>query len=356
MKSVTTLTLAIFTLCAALLITCAKDTSTAQASLTWMAYVKAVRDGDTATPRSYYTAESQSYPNLSPLAREGYLQSKYTITGAEKHDNYIKLDILKEWNKRKQPFSIYAVSRDTTMRFQYPFLIFANNWPTRTSEHFILHRPSFDKPAPNDSTANNPTLDLDTLESFYARVNTLTGADYTGVIDYYACPDCETASQLGGMPKLCFISIGHAVISVNWPEYAEITKVMTARVKDKPIELIYYGLVAYAEMQRKSPKPGYELNGLETVAHHVDVMPETPLTALEEFDVLTVDPQKMHDVYFIGGALVDMLLTDRDDTTFRTLYQNSPTPDEFARQLDILYKTTPEALQARLVEKYELYF
>jgi hypothetical protein len=131
---------------------------------------------------------------------------------------------------------------------------------------------------------------------------------------------------------------------------------MTKNVKDKPIALLYYGLVAYAEMQGNKPKPGYELNGLETIAHHVAALTDTPLTDLEEFDVLKGVCPKYLTIFYVGGALVNMLLTDRDDATFRTLYQNSPTPDEFARQLRLLYNTDPETLQARLVERYKSYF
>ena len=358
MKTLTILTVLIITLCAALLVTCAKDTSTAHASLTWTAYVKAVRDGDTATARSFLAVESRPYLWIDSSGRDDYIQSTFTVTKSENHGDYVKLHILKERSGHQYATFRYAVHRDTAWKLQYPFLIFAKDWPTHTSEHFVVHSPGvalLDFTNLEGSAPDTPNIDINALESFYTRVNNLTGAHYSGRFDYYYCRDFEECQRLAGNGTGRLAQTPACIITGKI-DYGAIADRMQARISEKPIYLLYDGLLGFAESQTHPSDSSFIRAVKRRVAEHVQHLQTASLSTLAAYDPYHGDRSNSENCFFVGGALVDLLLEDSDDNTFRALYQNSPTPEQFEQQLRLLYNTNIETLQKRLFAAYEPYF
>lgn len=338
-----------------ILTNCGKDKVTKETVKAWEAYVEAIRAGKGETAKSFFTKESQKYFEFDSLLQKSFMDSKYTTIRVEHNPGFIELQVLAEKDSKQTGLYEYLVKQNNKYYLQYPFLIFAKDWPIKKTEHFIIHSESFSPDALHDSTEDSLTLDPIVLEEFYSKIENLIGVEYSKHIDYYFCESREEEEKLTGRRGALWTSIGSAVISTNRYDFAEITYILI-RTNQRPVDLLYYGIAGYAELQRCRVEKVYWDNIDYTNAKYFKKLGDHPLFSLLQVNDTIVESERQRCSFLVGGALVDYLIGKYGIEKFRILYQNSPTPQEFKKQISILYDTSLESIENTLNEKYKKYF
>jgi hypothetical protein len=273
--------------------------------------------------------------------------------------NFIKLHLNRNREGIKDTLYFYIVSENGKFLIQYPFLIFAHDWPTVASKHFSLHSRSFgDTPLNSSSkicqvyTSQQASVsDLNDLESFYSKVQELTGAGFNKIIDYYSCQDDAEAGLLTGSEKISWKTIGSCIVSTERIDFSEVAKVLIQTVP-RPVDLLYYGIVGYGELERARRMGTPMVRVKNTVARHFDRFKNHPLSSLLENQLTPGNDEQYRDLFSIGGALVQYLVEKYGPDKFRQLYRKSGTDAEFRAQISALYNESVETLEQAILREY----
>jgi hypothetical protein len=337
---------------------CGMDKATKEAAKVWEDYVEALKAGKEEVAKSFFTKESQAYfsePDSQEL--DYWKDSKFTIIKEKNYDSFVKLQVLAEKDNRQFAVFRYLVKQDSKYLLQYPFLIFAKEWPVMETQHFIVHSQSFYPrdflEANEDTIAINPMV----LEEFYAKIKNLIGIDYPKRIDYYLCQKEDQAELLAGVRQITRTFRGSAVISIHRYDFATITDALTYTQK-RPIDLLYYGIWGYAELQ------SMRVEKIDTdavnfpIAKRLEKWGKRPILSLLERQKTKDESerQRVYDIFIVGGALIDYLIEKFGADKFRALYQNSWTCQEFENQILVVYNTNLVSLERELNKKYDKYF
>ncbi len=323
-----------------------------QAVNTWEMYVLSVKAGNADQARNFWTKESQKYFVLESERKRFWLDQKLTVVKAESGGDVVKLQLLAEKDGQQKGFFAYLVRQDGKYYLQYPFLIFAQSWPTMRSQHFIYHSKAL--PDTSISELGNQTVfpDSTALEDFLAKIQRLTGAQYPGVIDYYLCHDRQEVAKLTGLGKAFpRYTIGSCVVTCEKYSYASITEIVTKK-SPRPIDLVYYGLLGYSEIERARTEKGAIDRGNYTTSEHFKKLGKHPLLSLVESQEIENDHDRKADLWIVGGAFVDLLIAEGGEDKFRELYESSGTEQSFENGISSIYGTDLETLEKKLKEKY----
>lgn len=323
--------------------------------MVWENYLKAVREGQKELAKSLFTKESQVIFEFDPHIQDFFKNSEFTIIKESDNEDFIELQILAEKEGKQTGLFQYIVKQDDKYLLQYPFLIFAADWPTKESEHFILHRQSFIEDMFGEEIKDSTVIDLNVLDTFLAKIKNQTGSTYAKRIDYYFCETEKDVEKLSGVRGALWTNIGSCVISSKRYDFAEITKILTRSDKG-PIDFLYYGIWGYAELERARVE-GANWNNVDfTTAKHFEKLGEHPILSLLEEKNIGDKGERQRDMFSVGGALIDYLVEKYGANKFRTLYQNSWTPEEFQNQLSTIYNIDLQSVEGQLNEKYKKYF
>lgn len=336
-----------FTLCG-----CGKSGSTDEATKTWDMYVQAVKEGNAEQAMNFWTKESREYFDLMSERERFWLDQQLTIVKAESDGDMVKLQLLAEKDGQEKGFFEYLIMQDEKYFLQYPFLIFAKSWPTMKSLHFIYHSVVLPDSAKSDLGDEMFFPDTTAVEDFLARIQRLTGIQYAGTIDYYFCHSREEVAELSGFafafPRRV---IGSCVVTSENHSFAAITEIVTEG-SSKPIDLMYYGLLGYAELERARMEKGAIERADFTTAEHFQKLGEHPLLSLMKVQEAQDERQLRADLWIVGGALIDLLIAEGGEEKFRELYESSDTEQSFENGLSTIYSTDLETLEKKLQEKY----
>jgi hypothetical protein len=335
---------------------CGRDKKIQDAVKVWEAYVESVRAGRGEIAKSFFAKESQPYFEFDQKLQNSYLDTKFSIIKTEPQENFIKLQVLVEKKDGKQiALFRYLVNQGDKYLIQYPFLIFAKDWPEQKSPHFIIHRSRLSGGFLGSAIQNSTDFDPAVLENFYNKIKSLLNVDYPKPIDYYYCQNEEEVKELAGMRGVLWTNVGSAVITTQRYDFAEITYVLTNTMK-KPIDLLYYGISGYAEFERARVEELDAKNLNFTIAKHFEKLGKNPILSLLESKESESEFQKHMDMFDVGGALIDYLVGTFGEDKFRNLYQNSLTNHEFLSQFRAIYNIDIVPVEEKLVNKYDRYF
>lgn len=334
---------------------CGQNPKIRQSIEVWGNYVDAVRVGDSEAAGNHFTPESRPYFGLDSALQSSYKASRFTVVKTELNSSYIRLQILQKTDTGRIAFYEYLVSQQASYRLQYPFLIFADNWPVKTSPHFIIHSRSFALSPVVDDSADGPIIyDPDVFEKYYAKIHSCTGIGYDGTVDYYFCRDKDEAGLLSGQDSTTRAVFGPCIISTEKYDLADITRVIISR-QTKPCDLLYYGVLGYGELERARVEnaPTDDVNAM--TAKYIKKLDMHPLSALLHGSGQAAEQERRRDMFFIGGALVKYLIDTYGEDKFRELYQSATSADEFEKELLMIYNLNLSRIEDQLRHQYQPY-
>jgi len=324
-----------------------------EATKTWEMYIQSIKAGNTELARNFWTKESQNYFDFESERERFWLDQKLTVVKANYSDGVVRLQLLAERDGQQKGFFSYLIRQNGKYLLQYPFLIFAQSWPTMRSQHFIFHSMSLPDSAYSEMGNEAAFPDTTILEEFLARIQRLTGAQYPGTIDYYLCQDRKEAAQLAGLREgFPRFDIGSCAVTMEKYSFAVITRIVTKGIV-KPIDLIYYGLLGYSELERSKMEKGGIDGANYTTAEYIKKLGKHPLLSLAKNHGMRNDREREANLWIIGGALVDLLIIEGGDERFRELYKSADTEQSFENAIAAIYGTDLETLEKKLQEKYK---
>jgi hypothetical protein len=335
---------------------CSNDGIPGDVRAVWDTYVAALKSCDEDAAKALWTEESAPYCEINDTLQ--FQNTTFSLIKADRHRTYVRLQVLEEWGGKQASRFYYLVRQHDKYLFQYPFLMFAGDWPTVKSTHFTFHvRPSADElfAVQNDSA----TL-LDTLpyEQFVSRLQQLTGLEVGQPIDYYLCDDTSQVSLLSGFKNAFWYSIGSCSITMRANDYSEITRVVFRR-QHYPLQFLRVGLIGFGEnervLRRNTPRA--------TISIYSKCLPYLSRLTPDTLDILinleTADPSLQARLYImrlhIAGSLVTEMVLRDSANRFTTLYKVSRTEDDFRRLFVDLYGEQPLAVLRKLNQQYTDY-
>ncbi len=311
-------------------------------------FVDAVKASDTAAVREMYAPESQPYCGPSESLVRRFWAGTIGIDTVTEHDGHLRVDAGDKLEPAGISLTFYLVERDDGLRFQFPFILFASDWPVKSSAHFRYHV----DPALPDSAA----IDTTAFESLMARIDSLTGLSPQHPFDYYLCADTATARSLVGIDSNASGEFGWCVVSPPPPMSAVFPRLLLTS-RPARFDFLDNGVVRFAVRARKTA---------DTTGDSGDLPDSIMVRLLNEVTPDTLDVLLWNDVlglglggivYFakqmiVGMETVTYLVADGGDARFRDLYRRSTDADSFKAALQDVYGLTPAALLDRLRAKY----
>ncbi len=330
---------------------CSHDGIPSDVQAVWDAYVTAAKSGDEAAARALWTAESA--PFLELLAKDSLSLKSTTcrLIKANQFQEYTRLQVLVESRGVQEARFYYLVKQHDKYLFQYPFLLFASDWPILKSAHFTFHV----SPAVDDLFAvegsQNALLDTLPYEQFMAHLLRLTDLDLTQPIDYYLCPDTGVVSLLSGSKNAFRSQIGSCVITTRSNDFSEVAYTILLKQSD-PIEFLRLGLCGYGETNRILLE-GTTRATLSLYANYSKYLSRLTPDTLDL--LLNLDKSDSPLRYSLGrmeqttaAALVSDMIRCDSANRFATLYKGSHTADDFRRLFVNLYGEPPFAVLSRV--------
>ncbi len=324
----------------------------------WNSYETALRAGDEPAARSLWTEESARFCELLTGDSLRNRESTYSLIKVDKHDAYVRLQVLEEWGEMQMAHFFYLVRPADKYLFQYPFILFANDWPTVKTTHFTFHlRPSADELF---ATQNGSATPLDTLpyERYVSRLLQLTGLDLQQPIDYYLCDDTSQVSLLAGLKNAFRITIGSCSITTRANDFSEIAGIVLRR-QTGPIEFLRIGLCGSGESERvlSENTPSATMSNYSFCAKYLSRL--TPDTLDILFDLETADLTLYRRLYTmrknVAGTLVYEMIRRDSANQFAALYRGSRTGDDFNRLFLSVYGEQPYSMLKAVNQRYTEY-
>ena len=317
---------------------------------TWDAFVEAVTSGDSEAAEALFALESLPYFTLDSAQIAEYAESQFTIIKTETYGRFIKLHILQKRDGRQTALFKYLIQRNDTYLFQYPFLIFPSDWPTKESPHFTIHSEAFDPLRQfQDSEQDSMAYDPERLEQYLAQIKSLTGSDFDRRIDYYYCRNEDQVELLSGKKNVLWQTQGPCVISSKKYDLAEITRIVTGDFP-RPCDILYFGIFGYSELERARVTNAPVKAVYQTTAKYTRLLKDHSLVDYSVGSDSAEGLTRENILFFAGGALVKSLIDDYGPAQFNRLYQASPTTEEFEKQITLIYNTDVRTLENKLGE------
>ncbi|MBD3211059.1 MAG: hypothetical protein GF311_00500 [Candidatus Lokiarchaeota archaeon] len=334
------------------IIGCEGRCRTNEAIKSWEMYVKFIKTGNEEKARQFWAEESQAYFNLESECEKNWLDHELTVVKSECNNDLVKIQLIAERDGKQKGFFTYMIKVKGEYFLQYPFLIFAQSWPIASSQHFKIH--SMFLPESKEVKVDKDVKFPDTtiLEEFLVKINKLTGIQFHGSINYYYCQDRDEVAKLTGQREgLPRYTIGSCAITMEKYSFAAIMDIAT-KGHVKPIDLLYYGLLGYSELERARMEKGAIERANYTTAKYFMESNGHPLLSLVSSSETKDNHERKANLWIIGGALVDFLITEGGEDRFRKLYKSSRTELIFEDGISTIYGTSLETLEKRLKDKY----
>lgn len=338
------------------LINCQRNKPDKRLVRLWNSYTAAVAQKDEAKAKEFLTKESQAYFQINPW--RDYSKVKQTIIKVEKYGDYVKLHILDEENGRQTALFRYVVYENGKPLLQYPFLLFAKDWPTDTTDHIIIHynlSPQYRKGIFDSTLAGSDTLKVkvDEIEKFYSSIANLLGVTYSGKINYYLCSNFQEVGELAGIKPFPRASLGKAIITFDKEELVEIAFFLGRQI-EKPFYQLYEGLGLYASAEKTRQLSGVEPSELVYsrilplyYRNKASLIPEEFKMGYEEI----FSKASSREFMAATGLVVYYLATEFDQSKFRSLYQESHDYQSFEKTLSRNYGVDIYTLEERIKQK-----
>lgn len=355
-----TFTIAVFFFClilqCLLLLNCQRNKPDKKLVQLWNSFTAAVAQKDEAKAKEFLTKESQEYFQISPWS--DYSQVKQTVVKVEKYSDYAKLHILVEDRGRQDALFRYVVFENGKPLLQYPFLIFARDCPTDTTDHFIIHykvSPQYREGIFDSTLAGSDSLKVkvDEIEKFYTSMLDLLGVTYSGKIDYYLCTNQQEVGELIGFKIGVRTHYGKAIITIDREDLVEIAYFLAIQVK-KPFYQLYSGMNIYASAEKTrqliKANPSELLYSRVLSQYYpkeIGMIPRIFKMDISEAKE-KVSPVEFND---LCGVVVFYLATEFDKAKFRSLYQDSHDYPSFEKALAKCYGLDIYTLEERITQK-----
>ncbi|HVP36066.1 MAG TPA: hypothetical protein VMT04_03630 [Terriglobales bacterium] len=322
----------------------------------WNSFTAAAEQRDEAKAKECLAKESQTYFQINPW--RDYSKVKQTIIKVEKYGDYAKLHILNEENGKQTALFRYVVYENGKSLLQYPFLIFAKDWPTDTTEHFIIHynlSPQYREGIFDSMLVGSDTLKvkIDEIEKFYSSIANLLGVTYPGKINYYLCLNFREVGELAGRKPYPRALLGKAIITSDKEELVEIAFLLGIQV-EKPFYQLYSGLDLYASAEKTHQLTGEDPSELLYsrilplyYKNKTSLIPEEFKMGYEELH----SEASAREFMAATGLVVYYLATEFDKAKFRSLYHESHDYPSFEKALAKYYGLDINTLEQRIKQK-----
>ena len=284
-------------------------------------------------------------------------KNSFVVVKIERFVDYVEMQIVSERDGYQRGVFRYLVRRGDRYQLQYPFLIFARDWPVTVSEHFAVHcREPYEVLIP-DSMINMGDLeapDTAVLERFYDLVTRVTGAVHPERIHYYRCESQFEVEKLLGQ-KQPFR--GPCIVDFRRHAFEPIARRIVT-VSEQPILGLRAGLASYGELLRwewgeMTPGQINELNN--TTAYCLEYLGEHPIH-FAFFGPNTEQSEAMgYCMVHVLGVFAKYLIDTHGTDKFRSLYQRSRTEAQFLNQCQEVYAIDLDSIEHRIVEQYGTY-
>jgi hypothetical protein len=335
---------------------CAKKVTSSEAQAVWDTYVNAMHNGDAAAAKACFATETQPFVVLTKKEMDWFNNCKFKLQNSEQTDRYTKLEFEQTVDGKPWPRSIYFVREGDRTVMQYPYILFASNWPVVTSSHFRLH---IDPSLVSDKSKQEGYADIvDTMpyERYIALFDSLTGIPIQQPIDYYYAADSTSVRKLLGADKVYWGCLGRAAVSSKEFDFAEISKIPMA-ANQETIEYVQGMVRAYGEYERARLSPEeYAIrnsrNTLGTILASVTPEMFSQQFATNPATIISWNASGPIMRFSTGMACAIDLLKRHDPHTFCELFDRSNSVDGFKAALSDLYGLTPETWLAELKKEF----
>ncbi|HKK21706.1 MAG TPA: hypothetical protein VJ983_09555 [candidate division Zixibacteria bacterium] len=330
---------------------CSKKFTPGDAVKTWDTYVRAMKAGDADSALACFAPESQPYCILTKKEMDWFTTCRFKLLNSRETDNYAVLEFEQTVDGKPWPRSIYFVHEGDRMLMQYPYILFASDWPIATSSHYRFHLDPASVSADDKENNYSATIDTVPFEQYLALLDSLTGLPVQKPIDYYYSPDTTTIAELLGAAKVYRGSLGRMVAS--WIKNDVRDLAIIPMVYDTgTIQFVGSCVLDYGEVQRAKidARPGSQQSLNSILARKLAAM--TP----EHFEATIASDKSYSDSLRLEGwakmaCMID-LLKRHDPHTFCELFDRSNSVAGFKAALSDLYGLTPETWLAELKKEF----
>lgn len=332
---------------------CSKNSVPGDVQRVWDSYVAAVHTGDEAAGKALFTAESAPYFELDDTAAAR--EASYTLVRVEPHESYDRLQVLVEWDSLLAGRNMYLVRDGDALRFQYPFVIFAADWPTEASSHLTFHIDPMCEDSLELSGDDATSLDTAPYEEFIACLKHITEFEPARRIEYYLCGDTAEVSLLSGRIGAIRTNYGPCIFTTRRHDLSMVAAII---LEDQPedLDFLRLGLIGYGEHERIMLKAALDSKRslYEAGTSALSGLTSEKLKLL--IDGRHSDNAAEHEWSELREAVAMVMISElvrRDSANMlATLYHGSHTADDFHRLFDSLYSETPYDLLQELWDEY----
>jgi hypothetical protein len=342
---------ALILLTSSFIVSCGKDQRVQASVAAWSTFLQAIRDGNEGLAASMLTADSKKYFQFEPEFQESYRNWDFRVIKTETQTDFVRLEILADRQGHQTALFEYVVLEGGQYLLQYPFLIFARDWPVKQGLHFVLHAPPTPGAVFNDSNEDSMMSVVKDLDNFYMHLDSLIGVNFSGKIDYYFCRNVEEAGLLAGVTQVSWMTHAGCIISTQKRDFQDMLAAL-GPYRNRPIDLLYVGLRGYAEITRIKTEHESPQRTNDLILKYIAKFGEHPVESLAMQIELNKDPEMERAKFWVGGALIDLLLAKSGAQTFARLYASAQSAEILQEQLRTLYNQDMHSLEAELRAKY----
>ena len=227
---------------------CSKKVTSTEPQTVWDTYVSAMHSGDAGAAKACFATESQPFVLVTKKEMDWFNNCQFKLVSNEQTDKYTKLEFEQTVSGKPYPRTEYFVRQGDKVLMQYPYILFASDWPVVATSHFRFHLdPASVFP---DGKENNYSATIDTVpfEQYISLLDSLTGIPIQRPIDYYYSPDTTTIAKPLGAAKVHRGNLGRMVGSVMQFDFRNIAKIPLAQDQER-IPFVIDCVLANADLE-----------------------------------------------------------------------------------------------------------